>query len=69
MNDMGISVGPSAHEYARLQDSCRIARAEKKTEQQTKEARIQRRLERKEALDNEIAADNILYGAGIDDSL
>lgn len=47
LSDMDISVGPSAHEYARLEDSSRINRAEIQAQQQSKEARIQLRLEKK----------------------
>jgi len=67
MQDMGIS-GPSAHEWARSTDSMRISRAEQEAEKQTKEGRIRRRQEQKDALD--IMDDsNILYGPGIDDSV
>lgn len=69
MHDMGTKVGPNAHEFARIMDSSRIKKAEKKTLQETKEARIKRRLQQKEIHDNEKAAGNILYGAGIDDSM
>lgn len=69
LSDMNISVGPSAHEYARLEDSNRIDRAEIQAEQQSKEARIKQRLEKKEAEDIEAAAGSLLYGAGIDDSV
>ena len=69
MYDMGITVGPSAREYARQEDNSRIAKAEQEAQMQSKEARIRQRLEKKEAEDNEIAAGNVLYGAGIDDSV
>ena len=69
MYDMGITVGPSAHEYARQEDNSRIARAEEEAQQQSKETRIRCRLEKKEAEDNQVAAGNVLYGAGIDDSV
>lgn len=46
----------------------RISRAEQEAEKQTKEGRIRRRQEQKDALD--IMDDgNILYGPGIDDSV
>ncbi|XP_025261971.1 uncharacterized protein LOC105256709 [Camponotus floridanus] len=68
MQDMGISSGPSAHDWARSTDSMRISRAEQEAEKQTKEGRIRRRQEQKDALD--IMDDsNILYGPGIDDSV
>lgn len=69
LSHMNISVGPSAHEYARLEDSNRIDRAEIQAEQQTKEARIKQRLEKKEAEDIKAATGSLLYGAGIDDSV
>lgn len=69
MYDMGISIGPSAHEYARRVDQTRIERSDQKCHQQTKEGRIARRLAKKDAEDNEKASGNILYGAGIDDSV
>ncbi|XP_044575117.1 uncharacterized protein LOC123258927 [Cotesia glomerata] len=43
---MDVSVGPSAHEYASSTDSNRIDRAEFQAVQQSKEARIKRRLEK-----------------------
>nr|XP_036230996.1 uncharacterized protein LOC118683174 [Bactrocera oleae] len=53
LSDMNFSVGTSAHEYATFANNNRIDRAEIPTEQQSKEARIKRRLD----------------GAGIDDSI
>ena len=44
---MNITVWPSAHEYTRAEDDNRINRAEMQAEQQSKEARIKRRLEKK----------------------
>lgn len=68
MQDMGISSGPSARDWARSTDSIRISKAEQEAERQTKEGRIRRRQEQKDALD--IMDDsNILYGPGIDDSV
>ena len=67
MNDIGIGIGPLAHEYARTKDERRKDRAENEVEEQSKEGRIRRRLARKEVQDNEIAAGNVLYGPGIDD--
>ena len=66
---MNVSVGPSAHDYATFADSNRIDRAEIQAEQQSKEARIKRRLVRKEAEGIHNAAGSLLYGAGIDDSV
>ncbi|XP_044584008.1 uncharacterized protein LOC123264657 [Cotesia glomerata] len=47
LSDMDVSVGPSAHEYASSTDSNHIDRAEFQAVQQSKEARIKRRLEKK----------------------
>ncbi|XP_044575198.1 uncharacterized protein LOC123259006 [Cotesia glomerata] len=47
---MDGSVGPSAHEYASSTDSNRIDRAEFQAVQQSKEARIKRRLKKKNRL-------------------
>lgn len=52
MQDIGISSGPSAHEWALLTDSMRISRAEQEVEERTKEGRIRRRQEQKDALDS-----------------
>ena len=68
MQDMEISSGSSAHDWARSTDSTRISRAEQEAERQTKEGRIRRRQEQKDALDI-IDDSNILYGPGIDDSV
>jgi len=68
MQDMEISSGPSAHAWARSTDSIRIDRAEQEAERRTKEGRILRRQDQKDALDTTDDAD-ILYGPGIDDSV
>lgn len=47
LSDMNVSVGPSAHEYARLVDGCRINRAAIQAQQQSKEAKVRKRLEKK----------------------
>ena len=58
-----------AHEYARTEDERRKDKAENEVEEQSKEERIRRRFARKEVQDNEIAAGNVLYEPGIDDSV
>nr|XP_036678349.1 uncharacterized protein LOC118879563 isoform X2 [Drosophila suzukii]XP_036678357.1 uncharacterized protein LOC118879567 isoform X2 [Drosophila suzukii] len=69
LEEMKINVGPSAHEYVKTFDESRILKAEEKAALQTKEARILRRMEQKDALDLADAAGTLLYGAGIDDSI
>jgi len=69
LEEMKINVGPSAHEYVKTFDESRILKAEEKAALQTKEARILRRMEQKDALDLADAAGTLLYGAGIDDSM
>lgn len=69
MSDMEMTCGPSAHEYAKLEDRNRISRAEYEAQQQSKEARIKLRLEKKAAEDKNNAEGSVLYGAGIDDSM
>lgn len=69
LKQMEISIGPSANEYVKTCDESRISKAEEKAALQTKEARIQRRMEQKDALDLAEAAGTLLYGAGIDDSM
>ena len=64
-----LASGPSAHQYTTFADSNRIDKAEIQTEQQSKEARIKRRLQRIEAEDIDNAVGSLLYGAGIDDSM
>ena len=67
-NEMGISTGPSAHEWARAVDELRITRANQQAAHATKEERIQCRQEQKDVLD--ILDESIsLYGPGIDDSV
>lgn len=69
MHDLGIGLGPSAHAYVKEVDAERIGRAEFNATTQTKEARIQERLDKKMKEDQYIAEGTVLYGAGIDDSV
>lgn len=50
MQDIGISTSPRAHEWARSNDSMRISLAEQEAKNQTKECRIRRRQDHKDAL-------------------
>ena len=67
IEEMQIKSRPSAHVWARSVDNLRISRADEQAEKETKEGRVRRRQEQKDALDilNESAS---LYGPGIDDS-
>lgn len=69
LQEMKITVGPSAHLYVKKFDMTRISQAEEKAALVTKEARILKRMEQKDALDIANAAGTLLYGAGIDDSM
>ncbi|KAK0165725.1 hypothetical protein PV328_004224 [Microctonus aethiopoides] len=68
MQDMKIGTGPSAHEWARTEDSNRISRAEQQAAHDSKKDRTLCREQQKDALDmgGDIAA---LHGPGIDDSV
>lgn len=68
MEDIGISTGPSSHSWAQFVDETRMNRADERAQKQTKEDRIRRRLEQKDALDN-LDESSVLYGPGIDDSV
>lgn len=69
MNTMGMAVGPNAHAYAAAEDNRRIALAEVRAQESSKEGRLRRRqdnLENLNILDN---PENIYYGPGMDDSM
>lgn len=68
MEEMGISTGPSSHSWAQIVDEIRMSRADERMQEQTKEGRIRRRLEQKEALEI-LEESSVLYGPGIDDSV
>lgn len=68
LNEMGLTTGPSAHQWARKSDGVRITSANEQAARTSKAGRIQRRQEQKDALD--ILNDSVsLYVAGIDDSV
>uniref|UniRef100_A0A6P7GDN8 Uncharacterized protein LOC114336144 n=1 Tax=Diabrotica virgifera virgifera TaxID=50390 RepID=A0A6P7GDN8_DIAVI len=68
LQEMGVSTGSSAHAWASAADELRITRADKKTAESTKEGRIVRRQQQKDALD--ILGDSAsLYGPGIGDTM
>jgi len=69
LHDIGVSLGPSAHEYHRKQDDERVKRADQQAAITTKEERIRRRQAQKDALEIAISAETLEYGPGIDDSM
>lgn len=68
MREMQVKTGPSCHEWARVANSLRITRAEQEAQKETKEGRVRRRQEQKDALDI-LQDSSSLYGPGIDDSV
>lgn len=69
LHSMDVELGPYAHQYASNEDEERISKADRKSLAATKEERIRLRLEKKNALDHAAATGELLYGAGIDDSV
>lgn len=69
MNVMGISIGPNAHLYASCEDDRRIAQAEVRAQEQTKEGRLRRRQQNLEDMGVPSTSENLYYGPGIDDSV
>ncbi|XP_077262520.1 uncharacterized protein LOC143897585 [Temnothorax americanus] len=69
MNVLGISVGSGAHLYAAQEDETRIAKAELQAQEQTKEGRIRRRQQNLANMNIPLTAEDLHYGAGIDDSM
>ncbi|EZA54491.1 hypothetical protein X777_05746 [Ooceraea biroi] len=69
MNIMGISLGPNAHQYAAREDDRRIAQAEARAQEQTKETRIRRRQQNLDDIGIASTAEDLYYEPGIDDSV
>lgn len=69
MNVMGISVGPSAHLYAAYEGDRRIAQAEVRAQEQSKEGRLRRRQQNLNDMSIPSTSENLYYGPGIDDSV
>ena len=67
LDALEIDLGPSAHAWAAESDINRIQRAENQAAVESKEARIQRRLEKQALIEEENVEENVLYGAGIAD--
>lgn len=64
-----MSCGRNAHEYADKIDEARIALAERRAAESTREGRIIRRQQQISILQVASSAEELLYGPGIDDSM
>ena len=64
-----MSCGHNAHEYADKIDEARIALAERRAAESTREGRMLRRQHRISILQAASSAEELLYGPRIDDSM
>ncbi|XP_039302711.1 uncharacterized protein LOC120357099 [Solenopsis invicta] len=69
MQAMGVSTGPNAHAFVADEDEGRVTIAERCAQENTQEARKHRRQKKIDALEVASAAEGLLYGPGIDDSV
>ncbi|XP_046737741.1 uncharacterized protein LOC124406385 [Diprion similis] len=69
LNSIGVSCGRNAHEYADKMDEARIALAERRAAESTREGRMLRRQYQISLLQAASSAEELLYGPGIDDSI
>jgi len=69
MQAMGVSTGPNAHAFVADEDEGRVAIAERRAQENTQKARKHRRQKKIDALEVASAAEGLLYGPGIDDSV
>lgn len=69
LNSIGVSCGHNAHEYADKMDEARIALAERRAAESTREGRMLRRQHQISVLQAASSAEELLYGPGIDDSM
>ncbi|XP_018407689.1 PREDICTED: uncharacterized protein LOC108783587 [Cyphomyrmex costatus] len=69
MQAMGLSTGPNAHAFVADEDEGRVAIAERRAQENTQEARKHRRQKKIDALEVASAAEGLLYGPEIDDSV
>ena len=67
MEVMGVQIGSGAATFARMQDDLRVRIANRRSSEESKEARTDRRSARSEENDAFEEAEGILYGAGIAD--
>lgn len=64
---MGITIGPQAEQLARNRDARRVSSANRRSTENSKEARTARKNERSEQIEEYERSEGILYGAGIAD--
>ena len=69
MQVMGVHTGPNAHAYVNKEDQARVTIAERRAQATTREARMRRRQDQLNVLEAASAAEGLLYGPGIDDSV
>lgn len=69
MNAIGVNCGHNAHSYVKKIDEARIAVAEKRAAESTREGRMKRRQQQIEFLEAASTVEELLYGPGIDDSM
>lgn len=69
MHTMGIAVGQNAHVYAASEDDRRIAQAELRAQETSKEGRLRRRQQNLEQLGIIDNPEDLYYAPGIDDSM
>lgn len=67
MNTMGITIGRNAAQFAASSDIRRCNQADIRAQHATREARIQRRLDKNHRNDEYLVLEDYLYGPGIDD--
>lgn len=69
LNCFGVKCGRNSHAYARRADAERIEICERRTSENTREARMQRRQQQIASAETANEEEGILYGPGIDDSM
>lgn len=69
LHAMGVSLGRYAHLYAQGEDKERVHIAEKRAHENTREGRMHHRQHQIDILEATSAAEGLLYGPGIDDSV
>jgi len=67
MESMGISCGQYAHAYVTKEDDKRINIAERRAQENTREARMRRRQEQISVLEALLTVEEAFYRPGIDD--
>lgn len=69
LQEMEVNCGPNAHLYAAKKDEERIRKADVRTQESTREARLSRKQAQIDVLEAVSDAEGLLYGPGIDDSM